>query len=107
VLDAAAFLVHLLDSRNAALARRFATPGADRFGPATPWSRLPTGEPLLTEAPVALRCRPLVQVPIGRATVVTAEVVEVLGTIRTGRPLVYHQRRFHALPPGAELDVPS
>ncbi|WP_219420091.1 flavin reductase family protein [Pseudonocardia nigra] len=51
VLGAASFLVHLLDSGNAALARRFATPGADRFGPATLWSRLPTGELLLERVP--------------------------------------------------------
>src|SRR5690606_7909715 len=72
---------------------------ADRFGPDTHWTRLATGEPWLPDAPTALRCRPLARVPVGDATVVTAEVVGVRSSGREGRPLVHHDRDFHALGP--------
>ncbi len=99
LLDAGSFLVHLLEARNVELARRFATPGVDRFGPATRWTTLTTGEPWLPEAPTALRCRPLSRTPVGDATVVTAEVVGVRSSGRTGPPLVHHDRRYHVLGP--------
>ena len=99
LLAADSFLVHLLEARNVELARRFATSGADRFGPDTHWTRLATGEPWLPDAPTALRCRPLARVPVGDATVVTAEVVGVRSSGREGRPLVHHDRDFHALGP--------
>jgi flavin reductase (DIM6/NTAB) family NADH-FMN oxidoreductase RutF len=97
LLAADTLLVHLLEARNVELARRFATSGADRFGPDTRWAPLVTGEPWLLGAPTALRCRPLARVPVGDATVVTAEVVGVRSAGRTGRPLVHHDRGFHAL----------
>lgn len=99
LLAAGWFLVHLLEARNVDLARRFATAGTDRFGPATRWAPLVTGEPWLVEAPTALRCRPLSHTPIGDATVVTAEVVGVRSSGRAGPPLVHHDRGFHVLGP--------
>jgi flavin reductase (DIM6/NTAB) family NADH-FMN oxidoreductase RutF len=100
LLHAESFLVHLLEARNVELARRFATSGADRFGPATRWTPLVTGEPWLPEAPTALRCRPLSRTPVGGdATVVAAEVVGVRSSGRAGPPLVHHDRGFHVLGP--------
>jgi flavin reductase (DIM6/NTAB) family NADH-FMN oxidoreductase RutF len=99
LLGADSFLVHLLEARNVDLARRFATSGADRFGPATRWTPLATGEPWLPEAPVALRCRPLARAGVGDATVVTAEVVGLRSAGRAGVPLLHHDRRFHVLGP--------
>jgi flavin reductase (DIM6/NTAB) family NADH-FMN oxidoreductase RutF len=98
VLAAGSFLVHLLEARNVDLARRFAAAG-DRFGPATRWTPLATGEPWLPEAPVALRCRPLARACVGDATVVTAEVVGVRSSGRSGPPLLHHDRGFHVLGP--------
>ncbi|QYN32267.1 flavin reductase family protein [Pseudonocardia sp. DSM 110487] len=93
------FLVHLLEARNVELAMRFATSDADRFGPATGWTPLATGEPWFPEAPTALRCRPLTRTPVGDATVVTAEVVGVRSSGRAGMPLIHHDRGYHVLGP--------
>ncbi|OLT19437.1 hypothetical protein BJF78_10685 [Pseudonocardia sp. CNS-139] len=97
VLAAPSFLVHLLELRNVGLARLFATSGADRFGPATRWTPLTTGEPWLVEAPTALRCRPLALVRVGDATVVTAEVAGIRSAGRVDTPLVHYARAYHAL----------
>jgi len=99
LLAADSFLVHLLEARNVELARRFATSGVDRFGPATRWTPLATGEPWLLEAPTALRCRPLSRTSAGDATVVVAEVAGVRSTGRAGPALVHHDRGFHVLGP--------
>jgi len=99
LLATGSFLVHLLEARNVGLARRFARSGADRFGPQTRWTPLTTGEPWLPDAPTALRCLPLVRVPVGDATVVTAEVVGVRSAGRSGSPLLHHDRGFHGLGP--------
>lgn len=97
ILAADGFVVHLIDDEHSALAQSFAVSGAERFTPEQGWSTLPTGEPYLPAARVALRCRPIQTVPVGSSTVVIAEVVEVTEG-RAGRPLVYVDRRFHALP---------
>jgi flavin reductase (DIM6/NTAB) family NADH-FMN oxidoreductase RutF len=99
VLAACSFLVHLLEDHNADLARRFATSGADRFGPGTGWTPLADGEPWFPQAPTALRCRPLARTPVGDATVVTAEVVAIRSSGRRGRPLLHHDRGYHELGP--------
>jgi len=97
LLAARSFVVHLLEARNVELARLFATPGADRFDAVTDWTALDTGEPWLPAAPVALRCRPLALVPVGDATVITAEVVGIRATPHAGAALVHHARRYHLL----------
>lgn len=96
ILRAGTFLVHLIDDEHSALAQSFAVSGAERFTPEQGWTTLPTGEPHLAEARVALRCRPIETVAIGSSTVVIAEVLDVLPG-RPARPLVYLDRRFHAL----------
>ena len=96
LLDADTFVVHLIDDEHSALAQSFAVSGSERFTPEQGWATLPTGEPHLPEARVALRCRPLQTVPVGSSTVVIAEVLDVLPG-RTARPLVYVDRRFHAV----------
>ncbi|MGX1584331.1 flavin reductase family protein [Microbacterium sp. NPDC055502] len=97
ILSAPSFVVHLIDDEHSDLAQSFAVSGAERFTSRQGWTTLPTGEPHLPEARVALRCRPLHTVPVGSSTVVIAEVLEVLPG-RPARPLVYVDRRFHALP---------
>ena len=97
ILGAATFVVHLIDDEHSALAQSFAVSGSERFTPDQGWETLPTGEPHLPEARVALRCRPIQTVPVGSSTVVIAEVLDVIAGPQ-GRPLVYLDRRFHALP---------
>lgn len=98
ILAAESFVVHLIDDEHSALAQSFAVSGAARFTPEQGWETLPTGEPHLPGARVAMRSRPIQSVPVGSSTVVIAEVLEVLhGPV--GRPLVYLDRRFHPLTP--------
>jgi flavin reductase (DIM6/NTAB) family NADH-FMN oxidoreductase RutF len=99
ILSADSFVVHLIDDEHSALAQSFAVSGAERFTDAQGWSALPTGEPYLREARVAMRCHPMTTVAVGSSTVVIAEVDEVL-LGQQGRPLVYLDRRFHSLPHG-------
>lgn len=96
ILAADSFVVHLIDDEHSALAQAFAVSGSARFTPEQRWSTLPTGEPHLPAARVALRCRPIQTVPVGSSTVVIAEVLEVLHG-SPGRPMVYLDRRFHTL----------
>ncbi|GIH15057.1 flavin reductase family protein [Rugosimonospora africana] len=94
---APSFVVHLLGPRHTELAREFSRVGGPRFTPEQGWSRLPTGEPVLSGAAAALRCAPLQLVPVGESTVVVASVSEVyLGS--AGGRLVYHDRTFVSLP---------
>jgi flavin reductase (DIM6/NTAB) family NADH-FMN oxidoreductase RutF len=100
LLRAGSLVVHLLAAHHADLARAFAHSGGPRFTPEQGWTRLPTGEPLLADARVALRCRIMHSVPVGSSSLVIAEVLEVrLGT--AAPPLVYHDRRYLPLDPGA------
>ena len=96
ILAADTYVVHLLDSAHVDLAQRFATTGSARFTAGEGWSTLPTGEPHLASARVALRCRSLHIVPVGSASAVIAEVLD----IRHGRstdPVVYQDRSYRAL----------
>jgi flavin reductase (DIM6/NTAB) family NADH-FMN oxidoreductase RutF len=102
ILSADTFVVHLIDDDHSALALSFATSGADRFTPEQGWTALGTGEPHLDTARAALRCRALHTIAVGTSTVVIAEVLDVI-TGPQGRPLVYVDRRFHALPPADNL----
>lgn len=98
ILQAAGFVVHLVDDEHAELAQSFAVSGSERFTPEQGWTTLPTGEPHLPAARAALRCRAIQTVAVGSSTVVIAEVLEVIPG-RVSRPLVYVDRRFHTFPP--------
>jgi flavin reductase (DIM6/NTAB) family NADH-FMN oxidoreductase RutF len=93
ILNADTYLVHLLDAHHVEIARQFALPGGDRFTAAQEWQTLPTGEPLLTGARAALRCRTLHTVPVGASSLIVAEVLDIHpGT--PGEPMIYHDRTF-------------
>lgn len=96
LLKAESFLVHLLADEHAELAKAFATTGDPRFIPEQGWEELPTGEPYLRTAPFALRVKPVGTVRVGEATLVAAEVLEVIGG-PAGSPLVYQDRKFLSL----------
>ncbi|KNC19365.1 hypothetical protein AC792_06700 [Arthrobacter sp. RIT-PI-e] len=99
LITADTLVVHLLGADQLELARLFATRGADRFGGTTRWHTLPTGEPLLTDAPWALRCAILHRLPVGGSMILAAEVVSVeQSSDDAGHPpLVYHDRAYHRL----------
>jgi flavin reductase (DIM6/NTAB) family NADH-FMN oxidoreductase RutF len=102
VLRAETFVVHLLGDWHADVARAFARTGEPRFTPEQGWTSLETGEPLLIDARVALRCRAIQIVPVGSSSLVIAEVLEVHHG-RAAPPLLYHDRRFHRL----DRDIPE
>lgn len=102
LLGASTFAVHFLAEQHADLAHVFARSGAPRFTSDQNWSRLPTGEPFLADAPAVFRCRPMHRIPVGGSTLVVAEILDVvLGP--DAPPLVYRDRNFLRL--GARLDV--
>lgn len=87
--------VHFLTDDQADLARRFATRGVDRFS-GTPWSTLPTGEPVLAEAASWVSGPILQRFGVGDSLLATVEVHSVMRGEGT-RPLVYEGRTFRAL----------
>ncbi|MCU1633311.1 MAG: flavin reductase [Micrococcaceae bacterium] len=98
LVQADTLIVHLLGADQLDIARLFATRGADRFGEATQWRALPSGEPLLTEAPWALRCRLLHRLAVGGSMILAAEVLSIeQGGNDDVAPLVYHNRSYHRL----------
>ena len=102
-LKAETVVVHLLGEQEVELAKTFATSGIDRFADQASWARLKTGEPYLLAAPTWMRGKVVNQMAAGGSTVVVIEILEVRlpteapeGTDHP-RPLVYHNRTWHAL----------
>ena len=88
--------VHILGEHQQELAATFARSGADRFGAPTGWREGPEGVPVLDDVLAWLVCRIVARVPAGDHRIVLAEVL--LGDpTGAGRPLLYHQGRFHGL----------
>lgn len=97
ILDAPSFVVHLLSDRNVAIAKTFARSGSERFTAEQGWRELPTGEPHLPTARVAMRCRRMQAIPVGASSLMVAEVLQVIPGA-PGRPVAYYDRGFHRLP---------
>ena len=100
ILAAESFLVHLLDAEHAGIAGEFAVSGGERFTEAQGWATLPTGEPHLASARVALRGRALQQIAVGDSMLVVAEVLEAVvpaDSTSAPTPMVYRDRAFTAL----------
>ena len=99
ILGAESFVVHLLDARHASLAATFAITGSDRFTAEQGWTELATGEPVLLDARVGLRCRLLHAHSVGSSVVVVAEVIgAVFGEEDAEHPpMVYLNRQFRDL----------
>lgn len=96
VLHADSYVVHLLDSRHAALAQAFATTGAERFTSEQGWETLPTGEPYLPGVRAALRCRTLHSLEVGSSVIVVGGVLDALFG-EAAEPMSYMNRNFHKL----------
>jgi flavin reductase (DIM6/NTAB) family NADH-FMN oxidoreductase RutF len=108
---AATVVVHLLTSPHLDLAILGATSGIDRFADTSIWSRLPTGEPYFTAAPVWIRGRVVDRMAAGGSTVLAVEALEAQSPARgsaeadaeASRPLVYHNRTWHELSESSKI----
>lgn len=95
--------VHVLAAGQEDLAVRFATSGADRFGPPTAWSRGPHGIPLLDGVQAWLVTRLDRHVPAGDHTLVLVRVLHVGLHRDPAPPLVHHDGGFGTLVPAGRL----
>jgi flavin reductase (DIM6/NTAB) family NADH-FMN oxidoreductase RutF len=101
--DAQTLVVHLLAAGQQDAARHFATPGIDRFAPPTRWSRLPTGEPILADPPVKLRCAVVERLAVGDHTIVVAQPLESFRGADRHDGLLYVDGGFHRLTADSRL----
>ncbi|ASN18494.1 flavin reductase family protein [Arthrobacter sp. YN] len=97
IAAAQTIVVHLVGADQVDLVRTFSDPTAPRFTSDMDWELLPTGEPLLREAPWALRCEIVHRAPLGGSVLLAATVVDIRFSPADSAPLVYHNREFHTL----------
>lgn len=96
-------VVHLLGADQIDLAKTFSTSGIDRFADTSIWTRLVTGEPVLSTANAWLRGKIVNQMEAGDSTVVAVQVLQVnipdvdSRPAEQSHPLVYHNRTWHQL----------
>jgi len=93
--DAGTAVVHLLGAAHAELAQTFATSGIDRFAAAN-WARLPTGEPVLTDAAAWLRIAIEHRHPAGGAHLIVGRIEEA-GLNDSAGPLLYHDGSYRTI----------
>ena len=91
-------VVNFLSADQQAIAGRFATRGIDRFAEPTRWSRLPTGEPVLDEAPSLLRAQVEHRFAVGDHHLVVARLTTHFER-REHEPLLYHDGRYATATP--------
>lgn len=106
IVNADSVVIHLLGAGQLAIAKLFSTKGADRFGDANSWARLPTGEPYLVNAPVWIRGRVVerLRMRAGASVVITCHVLQAHnsgGGDNAG--LVYHDGAWHQLGPHSKM----
>jgi flavin reductase ActVB len=90
------FVVNVLDRRQHAVAKRFATPGVDRFA-GQDFGRWPGSDlPCLPDAHVALRCVVRGRIPVGDHDLLVGELTGVI-TGGPTEPLLWHERAFRVL----------
>ncbi|SDZ45555.1 flavin reductase family protein [Herbiconiux ginsengi] len=98
IRSAETLVVHMLTSDDLELARLCATSGADRFDGSIPWSRLDTGEPYFEGVKTTLRGQIVNQLDAGASTLIIVKALDVRNQgVSVARPLVYHNRTWHAL----------
>jgi flavin reductase (DIM6/NTAB) family NADH-FMN oxidoreductase RutF len=100
-------VVHLLSADEVHIAKLCATSGIDRFADTSQWSRLETGEPYFPMAQAWIRGRIVNSMAAGGSAIVAVEALEaspgLSGDGVPGRPLVYHNRSWHALGDASRL----
>ena len=99
--EANSVIVHLLGVYQHDVARRFSQSAEHRFSDTGSWSRLDTGEPLLSGTPTWLRTAVQQLIPAGDSTLVICSVKHVHCDDRNGTPapLIYHDGTFLATSP--------
>lgn len=99
--NADSVIVHVLGRHQLDLAQRFSRSAEHRFAHAGSWSRLDTGEPLLSGTPTWLRTTVHELIPAGDSTLVISKVTHVHCDERdaTPAPLVYHDGMFFGTAP--------
>lgn len=96
ILSASSMLVHFLVAGQESIADAFARSGAPRFTPEQGWQTLPTGEPFLPSARVAVRGTIRETHRVGPSALILLDVHDVIeGT--AGAPLLYHDRHYDSL----------
>ncbi|WP_082801217.1 flavin reductase family protein [Herbidospora cretacea] len=93
IRDQDSFVVHILGESQRDLAALFARSGADRFGPETAYTALPTGEPVLHGVAAWLRCEIRERFVAGDHRLVVGLITEG-ETVPGRRPLLYHDGTF-------------
>ncbi|MCG2624733.1 flavin reductase family protein [Arthrobacter sp. I2-34] len=100
-------VVHLLSAEEVHLAQLCATSGIDRFADTSLWSWLETGEPYFLTAGAWIRGRIVSSMAAGGSAIVAVEALEaspgLSGGGLPGRPLVYHNRSWHALGDASQI----
>jgi flavin reductase (DIM6/NTAB) family NADH-FMN oxidoreductase RutF len=86
--------VHILRHDQAGLAALFSTPGADRFGPDTPWTAGPWGLPVLSGCAGVLVAATEQRVSAGDHAVVIARVLHGTCSPEAPEPLIRHDGRY-------------
>lgn len=92
-------VVHLVDEESFGVAALGAARGVNRFAESEPWSVLPTGEPYFISPKRRIRGRVVLKVEAGTATLFVVHALQswIDTESAPGRPLVYHDRTWHAL----------
>lgn len=100
-------VVHLLSAEEVHIAKLCATSGIDRFADTSLWSRLDTGEPYFLTAQTWIRGRIVSSMAAGGSAIVAVEALEASPNLSgggwPGRPLVYHNRSWHALGDASQI----
>jgi flavin reductase (DIM6/NTAB) family NADH-FMN oxidoreductase RutF len=86
--------VHILRHNQADLAALFSTPGADRFGPDTPWTAGPWGVPVLTGCAGVLIAATEQRISAGDHAVIIARVLHGTNDPDAPEPLIRHDGRY-------------
>lgn len=86
------WLVHVLAGDQLALAQRFATRGADKFGAASAWAEGPGGLPLIAGCVAWFECSPRSQYDEGDHVILVGRVESFQAA--GGTPLIFHGSRW-------------
>lgn len=100
-------VVHLISAEQVHIAKLCATSGIDRFADTSLWSRLETGEPYFPSAKAWIRGRIVNSMAAGESAIVAVEALQasplLSGDALPGKPLVYHNRCWHALADASQI----
>ena len=87
-------VVHLVSEKQLPVARRFSASADQRFADPRSWTRLETGEPLLSETPTWMRVAITQLIPAGDSSLIIGEVTHLRNDDRGAEPLLYHDGQY-------------